>query len=102
MDLSPETVHSAISALEIADLVKRKRLKLPTSSDEFLELALDHHGVEEIPVDRDIALASAALPDHHNDPFDRLIIATASVHGLTLLSKDYRFQQYEAVTTVWS
>ena len=92
---------SSISALEIGMLVKRKRLKLPKPPAEFLEIALNHHGIEEITIDGEILLASVTLPDHHDDPFDRIILATALLQGLAVLSKDQKFRQYEAVTTQW-
>jgi PIN domain nuclease of toxin-antitoxin system len=93
---------SSITALEIALLVKRKRLKLPKPPAEFFEIALPHHGIDEIPVDREIALASVALRDLHNDPFDRILVATASCHGLAILSKDERIRHYSGVETLWA
>jgi len=98
---APALFLSSISALEIGMLVKRKRLKLPKPPAEFFEIALNHHGIEEITIDGEIALASVILPDHHDDPFDRIILATALLRGLAVLSKDQKFRQYEAVTTQW-
>jgi PIN domain nuclease of toxin-antitoxin system len=40
------------------------------------------------------------MPNHHRDPFDRLLIAQALVEGLTLVSSDVAFDQY-GVTRVW-
>ncbi|MBA4386725.1 MAG: PIN domain nuclease [Verrucomicrobia bacterium] len=92
---------SAISALEIAILVKRSKLKLPVAADVFIEKTLAQHGIEEIPVTRDIACLSAALPDIHNDPFDRIMIATAKLRKLTIVSKDRNISRYPNTTVIW-
>jgi PIN domain nuclease of toxin-antitoxin system len=92
---------SSITGLEIALLVKRGRLELPLPPREFIERALRQHGIEEIPVDVEIALRSAALPDIHNDPFDRIIAATALNRGCPLLSKDTVLPRYPGMTLLW-
>ena len=68
---------SSISALEIGLKVARGKLALPLAVDEWFPRALDVHGVHCVPVGWELAAASAALPPHHADPFDRLIVATA-------------------------
>lgn len=92
---------SAISSLEIALLVKRNRLDLPLRPEQFVAESLRHHGITEIPVDSKIAMAAAALPDIHNDPFDRILAATAIIHGLELLSKDIVLPRYPGLKVVW-
>ena len=92
---------SSISALEIAILVKRKRLSLPLDSVEFIDRALKQHGIHEIPLDRSIAIASTCLPDIHNDPFDRIIIATAQLNGMSIVSKDRLLRSYPEVRIIW-
>ena len=80
---------SAISVWELAMLVKRGRLTLATAVSSWVEASLRPPGVRIIPVGAALALDSVQLPDfdHHKDPADRLIIATARKHG-TLLSCD--------------
>jgi PIN domain nuclease of toxin-antitoxin system len=92
---------SAISSLEIALLVKRSRLALPLAPERFVAESLRHHGITEMPVDSTIAMAAAALPDIHNDPFDRILAATALVHRLELLSKDTVLPRYPGLSVVW-
>lgn len=92
---------SAISSLEIALLVKRNRLDLPLPTEQFVADSLRHHGITEIPVDSSIAMKAAGLPDIHNDPFDRILAATAIVHRLELLSKDTVLPRYPGLTVVW-
>jgi PIN domain nuclease of toxin-antitoxin system len=41
------------------------------------------------------AVAVASLPDHHQDPFDRLLIDQARVEGLTVVTADAAFDDYE-------
>ena len=80
---------SAISVWELAMLVKRGRLRLTTAVNSWIEASLRPPGVRIIPVGAALALDSVELPDfdHHKDPADRLIVATARRHG-TLLTCD--------------
>lgn len=92
---------SSISSLEIALLVKRNRLQLPLPPERFIAETLRHHGINEIPVDSTIAMAAATLPDIHNDPFDRILAATALVQRLDLLSKDAVLPRYPGLSVIW-
>ncbi len=96
-----ELYLSSITALEIALLVKRKRLKIPKNPGSYIEEAIQYHNLHEIPVDRKILLQSSALPEIHDDPFDRIIIATAKLHDLVLITKDTKIQAYPDITIVW-
>jgi len=100
-DHADRLYFSSISALEIAILVKRQRLTLPMQPAEFIERALKHHGIHEIPVDRNVAIVSTALPDIHNDPFDRIIVATAQISGLAIVSRDRLLRSYPEVRIIW-
>jgi hypothetical protein len=74
----------------------------PTSTEapsEFIARALAHHGIHKIPVDHEIALASTALPDLHNDPFDRILVATAQARNLRLVSKAAQLARYRLTST---
>ena len=57
-------------------------------------------GFNELPISFEHAEAVRQLPNHHRDPFDRLLIAQAFVEGLTLVSKDGRFADY-GVKLLW-
>jgi PIN domain nuclease of toxin-antitoxin system len=99
---SADGLHvSSITALEIGLLVKRGRLHLPVAAVGFVAGAMAQHGVHEIPVDIAIAHAAVALPDLHNDPFDRLIVATARIYDLRILTKDAIIPTYPGVVAVW-
>lgn len=88
---------SAISCWEVVYLVKRDRIKLPISLSRWMEAALEKSDVVCLPVDRDIAVLSADLPDHHRDPADRIIIATSITYELPLISFDGKFPKYNQI-----
>ena len=92
---------SSISSLEVGLLTKAGRLPMPTSVEEFVERNLRKFHIREIPVDSRIALASAALPQIHRDPFDRILVATAKLQNLTIVTKDRTIPTYPGVKTVW-
>ena len=92
---------SAISAFEIALKVQKRRLVLPLPADEWWSTTLAHHGIECIPVSAEIALSSVALPQHHHDPADRIIIATATHHAAAIVTSDAQFQNYDGINVVW-
>ena len=92
---------SGITGLEIALAAKRQRLILPVEPDVFVHKAMLQHGVRQIPVTVEIGCRAAALPDKHNDPFDRIILATADRHGMTIISKDSLFAKYPDITVIW-
>ncbi len=50
-----------------------------------------------LPIDQNIAILAANLPDHHRDPADRIIIATAIAHGARLISFDGQFRKYDEI-----
>jgi len=58
------------------------------------------HGYRIAPFSWDDAALAARLPDHHRDPMDRMLIATALRLGLTIVTTDQVFQSY-GVPTIW-
>ena len=85
---------SVISCFEIAQLVKRKRLILPLSVNEWLQEALAPAGIELLPLSPAITCLAVDLTDIHKDPFDRMIIATALNYHAKLMSVDSHFKNY--------
>jgi PIN domain nuclease of toxin-antitoxin system len=90
-----EVAVSAISCWEVIYLEKKGRLKLPVPSQEWLDAGLQQSQISCLPMDRQVAALSANLPDHHRDPADRIIIATAIIHKLKLISLDAQFKKYK-------
>lgn len=58
-------------------------------------------GARTLEITGSHALKAAALPLHHRDPFDRMLIAQAQNEEMTLVSADLIFNQYE-VTVLWA
>ncbi|MBK5222495.1 MAG: type II toxin-antitoxin system VapC family toxin [Acidimicrobiia bacterium] len=82
---------SAASAWEIA--IKRTAGRLEAPDDLADALAINDFDALSISLDH--ALAAGALPMHHADPFDRMLIAQAQVEGLTVVTVDSRFSDYD-------
>lgn len=85
---------SAVSAWEIAIKSRIGRLRLASPLHEWMPEGLERHGFQMLNVTVDHAVAVASLPDHHDDPFDRLLIAQARQEGLTIVTADAAFDDY--------
>ena len=88
---APLVFVSAASAWEAAIKVGLGRLRLPRTVEEGVQEA----GFSKLPVTFAHAGRVASLPRHHADPFDRLLIAQAQQEGLTLVTHDTAFRQYD-------
>lgn len=83
---------SAATAWEIA--IKRALGRLDFRVERFEEFASSLE-FEPLPVTARHAIAAGALPRHHNDPFDRMLVAQAQREGLTLVTADPMIRRYE-------
>jgi PIN domain nuclease of toxin-antitoxin system len=92
---------SIVTAWEIALLHKKERLALPTTPSEFIERATKRHTIRELPLNRSTAIDAVNLPDLHNDPFDRILIAEAMSKHCSLISKDSKIAAYPDVKVIW-
>jgi len=86
-----DVVVSVASVWEMAIKVKIGKLRAP---DDLVQ-ALEATGVEILSINAEHALAAAALPLHHRDPFDRMLVAQATLEGHTLVSADAALRAYE-------
>jgi PIN domain nuclease of toxin-antitoxin system len=82
---------SAASAWEAAIKAALGRLRIPGS----IEAGVLDSGFERLPITFAHAETSAALPSHHSDPFDRLLVAQAQLERLILVTHDRRLRAYE-------
>ncbi len=98
-DPATEVFLSAASAWEIALKHQGGQLPLPAPPDRFVSAQRDAHGMTSLPIDEASALHVTRLPPIHRDPFDRMLVAQAIVHGLTILTPDPLVIQYPARTT---
>jgi PIN domain nuclease of toxin-antitoxin system len=85
---------SLASAWEIQIKTQIKRLILPVPLEQMIQLQQDNNGLQLLPISLSHISELAALPLHHNDPFDRMLIAQARVEGAHLVSLDGAFEQY--------
>jgi len=95
-----EVYLSAASAWEIAIKHRLGRLPLPEAPDRFVPGMREAHGIASLAIDEDAALHVSRLPDLHRDPFDRMIVSQAIVHGFTILTPDPLVTAYPA-RTIW-
>ncbi|MBK9264918.1 MAG: type II toxin-antitoxin system VapC family toxin [Polyangiaceae bacterium] len=96
-----ELFVSAISAFEIAVKVRKGKLVLPLSAREWFSAALRTHRIVERPITSAIAAFSCEVPLSHNDPADRMIVATAMLEGLTLITSDSLIQSSPGLSIIW-
>ncbi len=86
---------AAISLWEIAMLDKKRRITLEMPCLEWINKSVRLTRMSIVPMSPEIAVESTSLPGHfHGDPADQLIVATARVEGLTLVSRDSRILEY--------
>jgi PIN domain nuclease of toxin-antitoxin system len=60
----------------------------------------EHHGIDALGIDEESALQTFRLPTLHRDPFDRVLVCQAIVHGMALLTPDPLIAQYPA-RVIW-
>lgn len=92
--------YSAVSIFEIAYAVRRKRLLLTCTIEEFI--AAIEKKLTEIPLSAAISMSAANLPESfHGDPMDRMIAATAIARNCALITRDERIRDSNVCKTLW-
>jgi len=86
---------SVASMWEIAIKHSLKPDKIPVSAVDFLHYC-SQAGYEQLSIRESHVVALESLPAHHNNPFDRLLVAQAQSEGMTLLTHDDSLEQYGA------
>lgn len=98
---APEANVCAVSPWEVAIKVASGRLRLREPPIQwFLGLA-ERYELRHVALDARILCAAAALPRIHRDPFDRVLVALAQAHALTVLTSDEHIPKYPGVHTRW-
>ncbi len=91
---------SATGVWEVAMLVRRGRLHLAVGLERRLAKATPE--IELVPLTAEIAYAAVTLPGElHEDPADRVVVATAREPGATLVTKDARLLDDPHVQSLW-
>ena len=98
-----DTIHiSSISCWEVSLLVKKGRLELTTDVEDWIAASEALPFFQFVPVDNRIALRSNSLNGKlHEDPADRIIVATTVTLGAVLVTKDQKLRSYSGVETLW-
>ncbi|MBI4059182.1 type II toxin-antitoxin system VapC family toxin [Candidatus Microgenomates bacterium] len=97
-----EILVSSISVWEICLLVKKERLQLTMDIESWIDKISQLSAFKFIAVDNQIAAKSVNLPGvFHDDPADRMIVATALESGASLITSDKRIRKYSPVRSIW-
>jgi PIN domain nuclease of toxin-antitoxin system len=92
---SSEVYLSAASSWEIAIKVALRALSLPSPPSQFIPEALRMLSIRSLEISHVHSIAAGALPPHHRDPFDRMLIAQACSEEMVLLTADEVFAKYK-------
>ena len=98
--LSEPVAISAMSLWELAMMIDRKQLVVTNSLNQWLEELENHPLLTILPLTARIAAESVQLAGFHRDPADRIIVASARQHGLSLLTADHRIREWGNVKVV--
>ena len=88
---------SAATAWEISIKQGLGKLKAPANLEEVLA----SNSFQPLPIFLQHGLVAGALPRHHDDPFDRMLIAQAQTDQLTIITHDLRMEPY-GVSILWT
>ena len=93
-DPANEVWVSPASWWEIAIKMSRHNYSLTVPHDVFFETAIADNGFRVLPIEPRHTAVVSALPFHHNDPFDRLMLAQAIAEQIPIVSADADFDKY--------
>jgi PIN domain nuclease of toxin-antitoxin system len=94
-------IHLSVASIwEIAIKAHKGRIILPDTLDKVIDNAQSYYHFTVLPIQMSHTVQVYSLPDHHNDPFDRLLIAQCQVENIVLLSADKIIPQYDLMV-IW-
>ena len=93
-DTANALFFSAASAWEIGIKTRLGKLTLPGDAIVYVPARIAAFGLTELPISVAHSLGVERLPAHHEDPFDRLLVAQAQIEGLTIITADPAFSAY--------
>ena len=100
LDRNNQLLLSLASVWEIQIKIQAGKLKLPSPLPRIIQTQQQINQLELLPIDLSHILALGNLPDHHRDPFDRMMIAQAQVEDIILISRDSMVRQYP-IQVIW-
>jgi len=101
-DESNELWLSVASVWEMGIKVAIGKLPLPEPLDSYISSRMMKLGAKSLEITTSHALRTAALPLHHRDPFDRMLIAQAQMESMTLVTADSMFKEYQDTVILWA
>ncbi|MEH2030242.1 MAG: type II toxin-antitoxin system VapC family toxin [Nostoc sp.] len=100
-DETNELWLSVASIWEIGIKVAIGKLPLADPLDSYISSRMTVLAMRSLEITASHALQAAALPLHHRDPFDRMLIAQAQIEEMTLVSADSMFNKYD-ISILWA
>jgi PIN domain nuclease of toxin-antitoxin system len=91
---------SFASFWEIAIKINLQKLRLPGIAEKYIPDQMARNGFEQLEISFRQIMRCASLQRHHNDPFDRLLVAQAHEESLPIVSRDPAFDLYR-VKRIW-
>lgn len=99
-DPANDVLVSPATYWEIAIKVAKKKLELFATYDEFMARGITGNDFAILPIEVRHTSALTTMPFHHNDPFDRLLVAQALVEQIPIVSIDVALDPY-GITRLW-
>jgi PIN domain nuclease of toxin-antitoxin system len=99
-DPANDLLLSAAAVWELAIKVGQGKIRLSMPYGKWMKTAVADLRLVLLPVTVEYAERLSALPPHHKDPFDRLMVAQALVGGIPVVGADAAFDRY-GVTRIW-
>ncbi len=94
-DRANELLLSAASSWEIAIKYRLGKLPLPEPPVDYVPNRMRRSGTTPLAVEHAHVLRVAQLPDHHRDPFDRLLVVQAQALGMPIVTSDRQLTAYD-------
>lgn len=96
-DPANELVLSVVVGWELGIKLARGKLRLPQPLEDFLLDRIQRDRLVVLPIELAHVLDCVALPPHHADPFDRMLVAQARSEELRLLTADPQISRYDVL-----
>ncbi len=99
-DPKAELLLSIASVWEMAIKEGIGKLRLKAPLNDIIDLAKERLFIGLLPIEIEHVIHTAQLPPHHRDPFDRLLVAQASLENLPIVTSDIKISRYR-VRVLW-
>lgn len=92
---------SVLTAAELSIKAGKGRIQLPSPVESWIRDAVRLHHLTLLPLELGPAATAGTLPWIHSDPFDRILVATALLHSLPIITADETIAKYPGIRTLW-